>query len=826
MKSKLITFFVLIALVFPMAALPSDTRAASTSLVVNEIDYDQPGTDTAEFVEIKNVSAGEISLGGWTLEMINGTGGGASIYRSFTLPDVSLGAGDYFVVCGNNATVANCDLVVPPATNLIQNGAPDAVALRDPATTLVDTVSYEGDTGAPYTEGSGSGLADSSSADNVGISRFPDGIDTDVNNVDLSRRCITPGEANTSATLPCVFVPAVPIYDIQGAGHLSPYDGQTVTTEGVVTGVAFDGFFVQDPVGDGNDDTADGMWVFMGSFCNGCPNVGDLVQLTDRVDEFIPGGADTGNLSTTDMAFPSISVISSGNPLPEPVIIGRSGRIPPKVVTISESETPVNLQDVPGVFNPDVDGIDFYESLEGMLVTVEDAVAVSAVRAFGNFSSELFVLPNNGHPQVIEPNNVRTDRGGINLAANADGYGDTNPERVQIQFDASDIRTGTLYPATVPEINVGDRLGDVTGVVGYDFGNFEVRALHELNLTPAGLTPESTPLLGTQGAVTVASYNVLNLTGPNAGEDFNKDPDAAQRALLTYQIVDNLGSPDVVALQEIQDNNGSVADYPSFDEQDPDNPGNDGTTDASETLQALVDAIAAAGGPSYEFFDVAPVDGSSGGVPGGNIRNAFLYNPERVTLDHFVSLTETVLADIGVSNPAAFVGTRDPLAAAFVFDGQLFVVINNHLSSRFGSTPIFGGPQLFFQAAESDREAQLGALNEVVDLIMAEDKDARVIVLGDFNTFEFTDDLTEILPGTLDGKAIMKTLLTENEDDNRYTFIFDGNSQVLDHMFATRSLLEGAEFDIVHVNVDFNRLRNATTASDHEPLVGRFSFKD
>ena len=83
----------------------------------------------------------------------------------------------------------------------------------------------------------------------------------------------------------------------------------------------------------------------------------------------------------------------------------------------------------------------------------------------------------------------------------------------------------------------------------------------------------------------------------------------------------------------------------------------------------------------------------------------------------------------------------------------------------------------------------------------------------------------EILPGTTDGKAIMKSLLNEVNDDNRYTFIFDGNSQVLDHVFATRSLLEKAEFDIVHVNVDFPRRRTDTVGSDHEPLVAAFKIK-
>lgn len=791
----------LLALVAVSLTLLTDTTAgaASTSLVINEIDYDQPSTDTAEFVEIKNISTSAINLDGWTLEVVNGSGGGASVARTIALPNVDLAAGDYFVVCGDAANVANCDLDVSPDSNLIQNGAPDAVGLRNMGA-LIDAVSYEGDSGAPYTEGSGSSLEDSSSISDLSISRFPDGIDTDQNNVDLSQRCITPGTANTDQAKHCSPFFSIPV--IQGAGHLSPKMGQAVTTEGVVTAVAFDGYYVQDPDGDSDDATSDGMFVFMGNFCNGCPGVGDRVMLTDAISEFIPGGAGTGNLSTTEMSFPEMTVLSSGNPLPTPVIIGSGGRIPPNVDVISEDELPVNLQEVPGAFDPANDGIDFYESLEGMLVTVEDAVAVSAVRSFGDFSSELFTLPNNGHPQIIEPNNVRTDRGGINLAAGPDGYGDTNPERVQIQFDASDIRTGTLFPSTVPEIIVGDRLGDVTGVVGYDFGNFEVNALHELSITPSGLGRETTSLVGTKKAVTVASYNVLNLS-PLSSDD-------NQRAALAAQIVNNLGSPDIVALQEIQDNSGET---------------DDGTTDATLTLQALVDAIALAGGPAYDFFDVAPEDGTSGGVPGGNIRNAFLYNHDRVELDSFASLTPAVLEAAGADDPNAFTDTRDPLAATFAFDGEAFTVINNHLSSRSGSSPIFGGPQPFFQAAETDREAQVQALNDYVDFLLDTNKEARVIVLGDFNTFEFTDDLTEILPGTLDGQAVMKTLLGEVEDDNRYTFIFDGNSQVLDHMFATPSLLEGAELDIVHVNVDFSRLRLDTVASDHEPLLARFNLK-
>lgn len=176
---------------------------AEPVLVINEIDYDQPGTDFAEFVEIKNVGTVSANLSEFTLELVNGTGGGAAVYQSYTLPALSLAVGDYFVVCGDAANVANCDLDVTPDSNLVQNGAPDGVGLLHNGN-LVDAVSYEGNTGVPYTEGSGVGLEDDPNVENAGISRFPDGVDTDQNNVDLSMRCSTPGEANVAEASNCV----------------------------------------------------------------------------------------------------------------------------------------------------------------------------------------------------------------------------------------------------------------------------------------------------------------------------------------------------------------------------------------------------------------------------------------------------------------------------------------------------------------------------------------------------------------------------------------------------------------------------------------------
>ncbi|RPJ28367.1 MAG: ExeM/NucH family extracellular endonuclease [Chloroflexi bacterium] len=191
--------------------------AVANDLVINEIDYDQAGTDTAEFVEIRNNDSVSVDLSAYSVQMINGNLGGAVQYRLFSLPAVSLAAGDYFVLCANNTTVANCDLDVAPETDLVQNGAPDAVALLFNGS-VIDTVSYEGDTGAPYTEGSGTGLVDTGSGAQS-ISRCPDGSDTDVNNIDFSEHLSTPGAANAcAADDPPVVTGTVPT---DGAGSIA-----------------------------------------------------------------------------------------------------------------------------------------------------------------------------------------------------------------------------------------------------------------------------------------------------------------------------------------------------------------------------------------------------------------------------------------------------------------------------------------------------------------------------------------------------------------------------------------------------------------------------
>lgn len=108
------------------------------------------------------------------------------------------------------------------------------------------------------------------------------------------------------------FTPEVKIYDIQGEGHLSAFDGLKVTTTGIVTAVDFNGFYLQDVTGDGNDATSDGIFVFTSA---PTVSIGDELDLTGQVSEFIPGGAATHNLSITQLSLEAVEVLSSGNDL-------------------------------------------------------------------------------------------------------------------------------------------------------------------------------------------------------------------------------------------------------------------------------------------------------------------------------------------------------------------------------------------------------------------------------------------------------------------------------------------------------------------------------
>ena len=539
------------------------------------------------------------------------------------------------------------------------------------------------------------------------------------------------------------------IFEIQGEGHRTAFDGQPVTTTGIVTGIVDNGFYLQDPAGDGNSRTSDAIFVFTG----GAPGVavGDGVKVTGTAQEF---QAAAGALSITELEADSVTVESSGNTLPGAVLIGVGGLQPPTETIDDDGLTS---------FDPSSDGADFYEALEGMRVTVDSPVAVSST----NGNGETWVLASSGAGAT----GVNA-RGSITISA-----GDYNPEKIQIDADSD------LFAGYAPSHSQGDQLSDVTGILSYSFNNYELLVTEAVSVAEdVSATRESTSLQGDRDHLTIASFNVENLSPAT---------DAVRFDLLAQNIVFNLAAPDIIGLQEVQDGNGLNGSDP---------------LSGVVSAQTLIDAIAAIGGPNYVYVEVAPsVANSTGGAGGGNIRNGYLYNADRVD---FVEGSQMLIED------PAFTGSRRPLVADFVFNGETVRLVNVHFTSRIGSDPLWGETQPPADAGDGSRTAQATAVSNYVNNALATDPALKLGVLGDFNGFYF-----EEVVGVLEAGDVLADLHHLLAEEERYTYQFDGNMQAIDHLLVSGGLRFGAAFDAVHINAE---QPSALRSTDHDPIVGRF----
>ncbi|MFI6928866.1 endonuclease/exonuclease/phosphatase family protein [Streptomyces sp. NPDC050287] len=573
---------------------------------------------------------------------------------------------------------------------------------------------------------------------------------------------------------------SVRIHDIQGSTRISPYAGRQVTdVTGIVTGVrtygSSKGFWMQDPDPDADPATSEGVFVFTGS----TPKVavGDAVTVSGTVSEYVPGGTSSGSQSLTEITKPTVTVVSSGNAVPAATVVSARS-VPSAYAPAGDAAANGSVNALP--LRPSTYALDYYESLEGMNVQVADARVVTATDPY----TELWV--------TVKSYENRDRRGGTVYGS----YDSQNTGRLQIQSLGS--------TAAFPVANVGDTLtGTTTGPLDYNqFGGYTLVANQIGTLRSAGLERESTEKQK-RGELAVATYNVENL-----------DPADATFEEHASAIVNNLKSPDIVSLEEIQDNNGAQ---------------NDGTVAADRTVTKLIDAIVAAGGPRYESRSIDPVNNADGGEPGGNIRQVFLFNPERVsftdraggdattavgvTTDHGKAALTVSPGRIDPAN-AAWASSRKPLAGEFVFRGRTVFVIANHFNSKGGDQGLTAQYQPPVRSSETQRHQQAALVNGFVKDILAKQKNADVIALGDINDFEFSGTV-RILEGDGELWSAIKSL----PKSERYTYDYQGNSQVLDQILVSPSIRRGCDFeyDSVHINSEFH-----DQISDHDPQVLRF----
>jgi hypothetical protein len=568
---------------------------------------------------------------------------------------------------------------------------------------------------------------------------------------------------------------AIHVYDIQGKSHTSPFNGKTVTdVEGVVTYI--DGtsrFFIQDLVGDGDNNTSDGVLVFKSA--HGV-SIGDRVKVTGKVSEYYGEGfAEKASTDLTITEIEATTITKNGTaPLPAPIKLGVDRISPPEIIDNDQFAT----------FDPAEDAIDFWESLEGMYVQVDDGKVIALQK-----DGLVWVVPST-YPTNVNP-------GGLRISDN-----DYNPDRIGV-----DVRNGSTANKSY-RAKMGDYYtGAIKGIVNYGYSNFKVMtqepSLPKLTETP--IVRPATKITPATDKLTIGTYNVENFSTITPDDKVTKIGDA---------IVNKMKNPDIIGLNEIQDNNGET---------------DTGIVDGTQSAQKIIDKVKALGGPTYIYTEIAPVNNQDGGAPGGNIRVAFLYNKDRVSLTTGASKGTSTQA-VGFTNGkltlnpgridptnSAFNSSRKPLAAQFDFQGQNVIVVANHFNSKGGDQPLFGKTQPPVLSSEIQRHKIAAIVNNFVKDVKAKDANANVVLLGDFNDFEFTKTLAIAKGNELTN---MIDLVPANE---RYNYSYQGNAQVLDQVLVTNNMVSKTAVDILHINSGFMDVHGR--ASDHDPIIIQTQLK-
>ena len=584
----------------------------------------------------------------------------------------------------------------------------------------------------------------------------------------------------------------IKIHHIQGDTHTSPMKGQLVQDiEGVVTykfdirGAHYFNIQALEKDYDDNSKTSEAIVIYTGKAAN--IEVGDLVQINGKVDEHQIDGYD--DRVKTDLALTQINARDDQ---------GGTIKVLEKKVTLPKA-IKITSSDIPKViagdktfidFEPENYAIDYWESMEAMRVEIAPSKSV-APQANGDL--------------VVVTEEMKTDtiNGGILLK-------ESGPNSQSIQFSVQ-----PNGPARNLKVKTGDKFTKaLTGVVSYGYGSYKIYA--DLDAVKDAhveveYIPQKSTIVNEEDKLTIASYNVENYS---ANKSAKETPDSKSKK-IAESFVNVMNSPDIIGLIEVQDNNGQ----------------GEGPTgaEADESYKRLIADIKTAGGPEYEFVNIDPEYNKDGGAPNGNIRVGYLYNPTRVSMVDAPkgSATEAVDYKEGklTLNPgriepghSSLVRTRKPLAAQFLFQGETVVVVANHLNSKLGDQGYYGQNQPPVLGSEPQRHEIAKLINDFVKDIKKVNPKENVVVLGDMNDFEFSKALTALKGDELTN---MIDLVPSNE---RYTYVYQGNSQVLDHVLVSNNLVENTKVSIIHVNADYTEMHSR--ASDHDAVLVQMDLKE
>jgi hypothetical protein len=608
----------------------------------------------------------------------------------------------------------------------------------------------------------------------------------------------------------CV-APFTPIYTIQGSGLTTPIPGP-VTTKGVVVGdfegstsVGIQGFYLQDPTGDGNPATSDGIFVYTGN--SNLVSVGQVVRVTGYARERFDQTTINGSNSNSS-AVPAANIISCG--------------------TGSVAETDVNM--------PFADA-DYPERFEGMLVRLPQALVISEYFNYDRFGEMVIALPLAGESRpftgtaIDEPGPPALDRAYQNSLRRItldDGLGSSNPPTLRHP-------NGDPFSLT-NRFRGGDTVQNTVGILGYDFGLYRIQPTGLADYTAANPRPASPEPVG--GAVRVAAMNTLNfflspdnIQEPSSGPDNPADNicgpapslecrgwDGDQPLEFTRQRNKLLAAltgldADIIGLNELENTTGV-------------DPLGDPTNGIVTGLNAML------GSGTYAYLNTGVIGTDA-------IRVGMIYKPGKVTpVGSFQILDST--------DDPRFLDTKNRPALAQTFQvvgtGARFTVVVNHLKSKGSDCDDVGDPDIDDGQGNCNltRKAAAQALVDWLASDPTGSGDPDFLIMGDLNSYAQEDPIDAVKAGPDDMAGTgddYTNLIAQYQGTYAYSYVFDGQAGYLDHALANSSMaaqvtgaadwhINADEPDLLDYDTTFKPPTqdaiyepNAYRSSDHDPVV-------
>ena len=798
-----------LAAVFASFALLFAASSVQAQVVISQV-YGGGGNSGAtlknDFIELRNNGPTAVDLTGWSVQYASSTG---TTWNGRTNLSGSIPAGGFYLIQQAQGAGGTVDLPTPDATGTIaMAGTAGKVALSR-STTALTGACPTADANVVDFVGFGSaancfeGSAPTGTLSNTTAAlRGGDGsIDTNNNGADFAVGAPNPRNSGAEPPEPPDPPLALTIAQIQGNGLLSPHNGKRVVTEGIVTAIKFNnGFFLQAANDDGDPATSDAVFVFTSSAPPATAAVGNRVRVTGTVEEYTPS-SNPHQLAITEIVTPTVEVLETGLALP---------------AAIELTAAELSPDALPGTL----------ERLEGMRVSVAQSVVIAP--SGGSIDENDALSFSDGVFHVALPGVARPFReAGIGVMDAITLPAGKNPPRFDTNQERLMVRSRGQVGAQPLSVDTGAEVAGLLGVLDYFAGTWAL--LPDVATPPTvsgGRLPEAVndPHYD---EVTVGSFNLLRLFDEvnDSNGAVTLTPEALDKRLAkaALAICDYLKTPDILGAVEVEN------------------------LRVLQLLSERIDATCAAR-PGYVPY-LQP------GNDVGGINIGFLVS-SRLTADGVARVEVLDVAQFGkettLANPngtTSLLNDRPPLRLRArvhqdATSSYPLTVIVNHLRSLNDINDTLPGSSGWATGGERvrvKRGAQAVYLAQLVEEMQQANPDEKIVLVGDFNAFEFNDGYVDVM-GIIRGDAApedqvltwMPSPLTVPLVDGsqliadpaqRYSYSFEGNAQTLDHVLVNESLVMDAALRVDHarINADFgvDNFGDATLAvrsSDHDPV--------